>query len=75
MDGHGSPVFYKLVLVLLVVNDRLLLEAIRPQPASTCQTTIRSGEVVYHQPPDYDPEPGTCLLCVCVPKSSVTLEA
>ena len=41
----------------------------------TCQTTIRSGEVAYHQPPDYDPEPGTCLLCTCTPKTSVTLEA
>jgi len=41
----------------------------------TCQTTISSGEVAYHQAPDYDPEPGTCLLCVCAPKSSVTLEA
>ena len=40
----------------------------------TCQTTIRAGEVAYRQPPDYDPEPGTCLLCVCVPKTSVTLE-
>lgn len=41
----------------------------------TCQTTIRSGEVAYRQSPDYDPEPGTCLLCVCSPKTSVTLEA
>jgi len=41
----------------------------------TCQTTIRSGEVAYLQPPDYDPEPGTCLLCTCTPKTSVTLEA
>jgi len=40
----------------------------------SCQTTIRSGEVSYRQPPDYDPEPGTCLLCVCVPNTSVTLE-
>ena len=40
----------------------------------TCQTTIRTGEVAYRQPPDFDPEPGTCLLCVCAPKSSVTLE-
>jgi ferredoxin-NADP reductase len=39
-----------------------------------CQTTIRSGEVAYRQPPEYDPEPGTCLLCVCTPKTSVTLE-
>lgn len=41
----------------------------------SCQTTIRAGEVAYRQPPDYDPEPGSCLLCTCVPKTSVTLEA
>ena len=41
----------------------------------TCQTTIRSGEVAYRQPPDYDPEPGTCLMCVSIPKTNVTLEA
>lgn len=41
----------------------------------TCQTTIKSGEVAYRQAPDFDPEAGTCLLCVCTPKTSVTLEA
>ncbi len=41
----------------------------------TCQTTILGGEVSYRQAPDYDPEPGTCLPCVCVPKTTVTLEA
>lgn len=41
----------------------------------SCQTTIQTGEVSYRQPPDYDPEPGSCLLCVCSPKTSVTLEA
>lgn len=41
----------------------------------SCQTTITSGEVAYRQTPDFDPEPGNCLLCVCMPKSSVTLEA
>lgn len=41
----------------------------------TCQTTIVGGEVSYRQAPDYDPEPGTCLPCVCVPKTPVTLEA
>jgi ferredoxin-NADP reductase len=41
----------------------------------TCQTTIRSGEVSYRQSPDFDPEPGTCLMCVCTPKTNVTLEA
>jgi len=41
----------------------------------TCQTTINAGEVSYRQAPDYDPEPGTCLMCVCTPKTDVTLEA
>lgn len=47
----------------------------RSGACGTCRTTITAGEVSYNQPPDYDPEPGTCLLCVCTPKSSVTLEA
>jgi len=41
----------------------------------SCQTTIRAGEVAYAHAPDFDPEPGSCLLCVCTPKTSVTLEA
>ncbi len=41
----------------------------------TCQTSIRSGEVAYTQAPDFDPEPGNCLLCVCTPKTALTLEA
>ncbi len=47
----------------------------RAGSCGTCQTTIRSGEVAYRQAPDFDPEPGTCLLCVCTPKTGVTLEA
>ena len=41
----------------------------------SCQTSIQAGEVVYTQAPDFDPEPGSCLLCVCTPKTAVTLEA
>ncbi|TXT37200.1 MAG: oxidoreductase FAD/NAD(P)-binding domain-containing protein [Comamonadaceae bacterium] len=41
----------------------------------SCQTTIQSGEVAYDNAPDFDPEPGSCLLCVCKPKANVTLEA
>jgi len=46
----------------------------RAGSCGTCQTTIRSGEVAYRQPPDFDPEPGTCLLCVCTPKTNLTLD-
>jgi uncharacterized protein len=47
----------------------------RAGSCGTCQTAIRTGEVSYREPPDFDPEPGSCLLCVGVPKTSVTLEA
>ena len=40
----------------------------------SCQATIRNGEVSYLQPPEFDPEPGNCLLCVSIPRTSVTLE-
>jgi ferredoxin-NADP reductase len=40
----------------------------------SCQTSISAGEVAYLQSPDFDPEPGSCLLCVCTPKTAVSLE-
>ena len=41
----------------------------------SCQTTIEDGEVAYIQTPDFDPDPGSCLLCVSRPKQNLTLEA
>jgi ferredoxin-NADP reductase len=39
----------------------------------SCQTTILQGEVHYQQAPDFDPEPGTCLMCVATPQTHLTL--
>lgn len=47
----------------------------RAGACGTCQTPIRAGEVTYSQAPDFDPEPGSCLLCVCTPKTALTLAA
>jgi ferredoxin-NADP reductase len=47
----------------------------RAGACGTCQTRMRSGEVSYRQSPDYAPEPGTCLMCVCTPRTDMTLEA
>jgi len=47
----------------------------RAGSCGSCQTKLISGEVDYHQPPDYDPDPDACLLCVCIPKTSITLQA
>lgn len=63
------------LLELAEVNGIAVNSGCRAGSCGSCQTAIRSGQVSYRQPPDYDPEPGTCLLCVCVPKTSVTLEA
>ncbi|MBF0307259.1 MAG: 2Fe-2S iron-sulfur cluster binding domain-containing protein [Alphaproteobacteria bacterium] len=40
-----------------------------------CQTRLESGQVTYDQSPDFDPEPGTCLLCLGRPKSNLVLSA
>lgn len=47
----------------------------RAGSCGSCQTKLITGEVEYYQPPDYDTDPGSCLLCVCIPKTSITLQA
>jgi uncharacterized protein len=39
-----------------------------------CQTTIEQGEVEYNQAPDFDPDPGSCLLCVSRPTRDLILK-
>jgi ferredoxin-NADP reductase len=39
----------------------------------SCQTSIAQGEVHYRHAPDFDPEPGTCLMCVAKPQTNLTL--
>ena len=41
----------------------------------TCLTAIKSGEVQYNTDPGAEPEDGSCLTCVCVPKGPLTLDA
>jgi ferredoxin-NADP reductase len=68
-SGSGS------LLDLAEANGISVDSGCRAGGCGTCQTTIVAGEVAYRQSPDFDPEPGTCLLCVCHPKTNVTLEA
>ncbi|MBS1191290.1 MAG: oxidoreductase FAD/NAD(P)-binding domain protein [Rhodocyclaceae bacterium] len=63
------------LLELAEANGIPVNSGCRAGGCGSCQTTINAGEVAYRQAPDYDPEPGSCLLCVCTPKTSVTLEA
>jgi ferredoxin-NADP reductase len=62
------------LLELAEANGVSVNSGCRAGSCGSCQTTIRSGEVTYQQAPDFDPEPGNCLLCVCVPKTPVSLE-
>ncbi|MEJ2620383.1 MAG: FAD-binding oxidoreductase [Candidatus Thiodiazotropha sp.] len=45
----------------------------RAGSCGSCQTLIEAGEVEYFQEPDVDVETGSCLLCVCRPKSDLKL--
>jgi len=46
----------------------------RAGSCGSCQTSIRQGEVRYAQAPDFDPDAGSCLMCVSTPKTPLTLE-
>jgi ferredoxin len=63
------------LLDLAEANGIAVNSGCRAGGCGSCQTTIETGEVAYTQAPDFDPEPGNCLLCVCTPKTSLTLEA
>jgi uncharacterized protein len=41
----------------------------------TCKTAIKGGEITYVQDPSSDVEAGSCLTCISVPESDVTLDA
>lgn len=41
----------------------------------TCLATVREGEVEYLARPSQEPTPGTCLLCICRPKTRLVLDA
>jgi len=41
----------------------------------TCVTAVRAGEVTYLSEPGAAVESGTCLACICIPKSGLVLDA
>lgn len=41
----------------------------------TCITAVKSGKVTYPSDPGFVIEPGSCLVCVGLPKDAVTLDA
>jgi ferredoxin len=41
----------------------------------TCTVALKQGDVGYLTPPGSPPNGGTCLACIAIPKSPVTLDA
>ena len=41
----------------------------------TCITAIKDGEVEYLNAPGAEPEEGSCLACIAIPKGNLTLDA
>ena len=56
-------------------NDVDIEFGCRAGSCGTCITAIREGEVTYMVEPGSPPESGSCLTCISVPKSSITLDA
>ncbi|GGF76575.1 oxidoreductase FAD/NAD(P)-binding domain-containing protein [Terasakiella brassicae] len=55
-------------------NDIDVESGCRAGGCGACQTTIEQGEVEYIQAPDFDPDPGCCLLCVSRPTRDLVLK-
>jgi hypothetical protein len=56
-------------------NDIAIDFGCRAGNCGTCITAVRAGDVKYVVEPGAAPEAGSCLACISVPKSSITLDA
>ena len=63
------------LLQLAEVNGVQVESGCRSGCCGACQTTIVSGEVVYQQRPEFEVEPGSCLLCLAQPSTELVLAA
>ncbi len=63
------------ILEFAEANDIAMDSGCRAGNCGTCITAVRSGDVKYVEEPGAQPEAGSCLTCVSVPKSNLTLEA
>ena len=56
-------------------NGIVIESGCRAGNCGTCATAVKSGQVTYVSDPGSSPEDGTCLTCVSVPKTPLTLDA
>ncbi|MBI3708050.1 MAG: 2Fe-2S iron-sulfur cluster binding domain-containing protein [Proteobacteria bacterium] len=69
-DGRAAS-----LLELAEANGITIDFGCRAGNCGTCLTAIKNGDVSYVNPPGSMPEKGSCLTCVSVPKSDLTLDA
>lgn len=63
------------LLDLAEANGIAVESGCRAGGCGMCQTRVEDGEVEYEHSPDFDPEPGACLLCVGRPRTNLVLTA
>lgn len=63
------------LLELAESNGIKLDSGCRAGCCGACQTSIESGEVAYEQLPEFDVEPGKCLMCIAKPQTDLVLSA
>ncbi len=56
-------------------NGIVIDSGCRAGNCGTCVVAVKSGEVTYLTDPGATPEEGSCLTCVAVPKTALTLDA
>ena len=63
------------LLDLALAHEIAIDYGCRAGNCGTCLTAIRDGEVSYLSRPGTKPEAGSCLPCIAIPKTTVTLSA
>lgn len=56
-------------------NDISMSSGCRVGNCGTCMVAVKSGEVEYGSEPSFEPEAGSCLACVAIPKGPVEIDA
>lgn len=56
-------------------NDIVMDSGCRAGSCGSCVTAIKSGDIEYLAEPGDQPDSGTCLTCISVPKTNVVLDA
>ena len=63
------------ILAFALDKDVDIPSGCRAGSCGTCVSAIKSGEIEYLKPPGHKPDDGSCLTCICVPKSDLVIDA